>query len=61
VYEGFSEAVAEMVRVSRTFTPDAKNVRVYDRLYNEVYVKMYPTLSPLHRRIAEITGYPKSR
>jgi len=30
-------------------------------LFREVYVKMYPALSPLHDRIAEITNYPKLR
>lgn len=59
IYDGFGEAVSNMVRVERTFSPRMENARVYDRLYNEVYKKMYPVLSPLHSTIAEITGYPK--
>jgi len=59
VYGSFGEAVDKMVRVTRTFTPRQENVRLYDRLFNEVYKKIYPSLSPLHNRIAEITGYPK--
>ncbi len=50
-----------MVRVKETFTPREENARIYDRLFNEVYTKIYPTLSPLHYKIAEITGYPKVR
>jgi sugar (pentulose or hexulose) kinase len=59
IYDSFSEAVDSMVRVKETFTPHEENAKVYDRLFNEVYKKVYPTLSPLHNKIAEITGYPK--
>jgi len=59
IYHGFPEAVDNMVRVKKTFTPHAKNVKIYDRLFNEVYKEIYPALSPLYRKIAEITGYPK--
>ncbi|UCC59768.1 MAG: FGGY-family carbohydrate kinase [Dehalococcoidia bacterium] len=59
IYNSFPEAVANMVKIRDTFTPHEENVRIYDRLFNEVYKKMYSTLSPLHTRIAEITGYPK--
>jgi len=59
IYHDFPEAVDNMVRVKETFTPHAKNVKIYDRLFNEVYKEIYPALSPLYRKIAEITGYPK--
>ncbi len=59
IYHDFPEAVGNMVRVKETFTPHAKNVKIYDRLFNEVYKEIYPALSPLYRKIAEITGYPK--
>ncbi len=59
IYNDFPEAVANMVRVKETFTPRDENVKIYDRLFHEVYKKMYPALSPLHSKIAEITGYPK--
>jgi len=51
--------VANMVRIKDTFNPAEENARIYDRLFNEVYKRVYPTLSPLHYKIAEITGYPK--
>jgi len=59
VYSNFAEAAANMVRVKKTFTPLQENVAVYDRLFNEVYKKLYPALKPLHYKTAEITGYPK--
>lgn len=61
IYNDFPQAVDNMVRVKDTFIPKDENARVYDRLFKEVYVKMYPALSPLHRKIAEITNYPKLR
>ncbi|MEE8469902.1 MAG: FGGY-family carbohydrate kinase, partial [Dehalococcoidia bacterium] len=60
IYNRFPEAVANMVTVKEVFSPCDENVKMYDRLFNEVYKKIYPALSPLHSRIAEITGYPKS-
>jgi len=48
-----------MVRVKKTFIPRQENVVIYDKLFNEVYKKLYPALIPLHYKIAEITGYPK--
>ena len=59
VYNNFNDAVDNMVRVTRTFTPRKDNALIYDRLFNEVYKEVYPALSPLHNKIAEITGYPK--
>jgi sugar (pentulose or hexulose) kinase len=61
VYRSFPEAVEHMVRIKTTFQPIPENARIYDRLFREVYVKMYPSLSPLHGRIAEITNYPRLR
>ena len=61
IYDNFPEAVANMVRVKETFTPSEENAKIYDRLFNEVYKKICPALSPLHYKIAEITGYPKIR
>jgi hypothetical protein len=36
------------------------NREVYDRLYRRVYLKMYRSLRPLYREIAEITAYPRT-
>jgi sugar (pentulose or hexulose) kinase len=61
IHRSFPEAVERMVRVKSTFQPVDENVKIYDRLFREVYIKMYPALSPLHNRIAEIANYPKLR
>jgi sugar (pentulose or hexulose) kinase len=61
IHKGFAEAVEKMVRIKTVFQPVDENAKIYDRLFREVYIKMYPALSPLHKRIAEITNYPKVR
>ena len=58
LYPDFASAVAGMTRVGRVFEPIEGNRAIYDRLYKEVYKKMYRNLQPLYRKIADITGYP---
>lgn len=47
-----------MTRVGKVFQPNPQAVAVYERLYREVYLRMYQQLRPLYRSIREITGYP---
>ncbi|MFA5612522.1 MAG: FGGY-family carbohydrate kinase [Anaerolineaceae bacterium] len=54
----FETAVAEMTHISETFEPNPENHKLYDELYNRVYLKMYDRLSPLYKEIQDITGYP---
>jgi sugar (pentulose or hexulose) kinase len=54
----FETAVAQMTRISNTFDPNPENQKLYDELYNRVYLKMYDRLAPLYKEIQDITGYP---
>ena len=58
IYADFDEAIAKMTRVGKVFQPIPERVKLYRRLFNEVYLKMYPQLQPLYKSIREITGYP---
>jgi len=58
LYPDYQTALARMTHEGDRFTPIAVNVRIYDRLYKEVYLKMYARLSPLYGSIRNITGYP---
>ena len=51
-------AVAAMVRVADRFEPDPAASKVYEDLYQSVYLAMYERLRPLYREIRRITGYP---
>ncbi|GAB3382862.1 FGGY-family carbohydrate kinase [Massilia agri] len=59
LYPDFDAAIGAMTRVGKVFTPSADNQRIYERLYREVYLKMYKRLQPMYRDIARITGYPR--
>ena len=56
----FDTAVSQMTRIGKTFEPNPENHKLYDELYNRVYLKMYDRLSPLYKEIQDITGYPAS-
>jgi sugar (pentulose or hexulose) kinase len=43
------EAVASMVRVTKTFTPNQEAAKRYSYLYKKVYAKIYPKLINLYR------------
>jgi sugar (pentulose or hexulose) kinase len=59
LHPDFDTAVAKMTRVGDVFHPNDETRALYQRLYSEVYLKMYPQLQPLYRKIREITGYPR--
>jgi sugar (pentulose or hexulose) kinase len=48
-----------MTRVGERFEPIAENKALYNRLYKDVYLKMYKQLKPLYKTIQDITGYPE--
>ncbi|MGH8441013.1 MAG: hypothetical protein ACRERW_18485, partial [Pseudomonas sp.] len=45
-------------RVGAVFMPQPEAQQVYERLYKEVYLRMYRQLKPLYQSIRQITGYP---
>lgn len=59
VHSNYEVAIEKMTRVGEVFEPNQATVVLYDRLYKEVYCKMYKRMKPLYRSIREITGYPK--
>ena len=54
LHPDFHSAVAAMTRVGETFSPDPKNHKVYDQLYNEIYLQMYKKLQPFYKKIRRI-------
>ncbi len=59
IHSSYDVAIDEMTRLGRVFEPDQPTVQLYDRLYKEVYLKMYKRMQPLYKSIRDITGYPK--
>lgn len=58
LYPDFKTAVSEMTHLGVSFEPNPTNHRIYDELYNRVYLRMYERLRPLYEEIRDITGYP---
>ncbi len=58
LHPDFETAVSEMAHLGTSFEPDPTNHRIYDELYNRVYLRMYDRLRPLYEQIRDITGYP---
>lgn len=58
LHPDFETAVSDMTRLGETFEPNPTNHRIYNELYNRVYLSMYDRLRPLYNEIRDITGYP---
>ncbi|WP_299975515.1 FGGY-family carbohydrate kinase [uncultured Pseudoteredinibacter sp.] len=57
-YKNHTEACKSMSSIGTVFTPNKGNVKLYNDLYKDVYLKMFPSLSRLYQSIRKITGYP---
>lgn len=58
LHPDFSTAISEMTHQGITYEPNPANHRIYEELYQRVYLKMYGRLRPLYEQIRDITGYP---
>jgi sugar (pentulose or hexulose) kinase len=54
LHRDFATAIGVMTRRGRTFEPQRAASDVYERLYRDVYCKMYPRLRPLYERLRRI-------
>ncbi|MDK2980937.1 MAG: hypothetical protein PWQ55_1284 [Chloroflexota bacterium] len=55
LHRDYATAIHEMTRLGETFVPNAEAQRVYDQLYNEVYLHMYDRLQPFYKAMQNIT------
>ena len=58
-YKDYQQAIKYMTRIDQTFMPMQENVLLYNKLYKQVYQKMYRQLKPIYQQIKKITGYPE--
>ena len=50
-YSTPEEAVKNMVKEGEIIRPNSESHKIYDKLYRNVYLKMYPSLSEIYRNI----------
>ena len=50
-FEDAHDAVEHMVKITKTFKPNMDNHEIYDSLYKDIYLKVYPRLNPLNKLI----------
>lgn len=55
-FGSYEEAVSCMVHYAQTFQPDETNNKLYSRLFNEVYRKLYPRMKPLYQNLFPMFG-----
>lgn len=55
IHPDFATAVKEMTHLGDGFEPHPSAQKIYERLYHEVYSKMYQRLRPLYHTIRDIT------
>lgn len=58
-YQNYQQATQQMTHIIDTFRPIKENVDLYEKLYGQVYLKMYEQLKPIYKQIKKITGYPQ--
>lgn len=59
IHDNFENATKKMVRYSKKFTPDSSNNELYQKIFKEIYVHIYPNLRKLYKNIRKITNYPE--
>ncbi len=57
-YDSFEQAAKAMIRFKDRFEPQLDQVEIYEKLFQQVYRKLYGQLRPSYRAIRRITGYP---
>jgi sugar (pentulose or hexulose) kinase len=58
LFPDFKTAILSMTHPGRIFEPDPATHRIYDELFQKVYIKMYKQLRPLYDQLATIVGNP---
>ena len=58
-YSSFNEAIEKMIHYEDIFQPRLDNVMIYNALYKDVFLRIYPRLKGIYDDIQRITGYPQ--
>jgi sugar (pentulose or hexulose) kinase len=53
-FASFKDAIDAMVHVTTVFSPDSKNHAIYEDLFKECYIKLYPKLHRIYKSLKHI-------
>ncbi len=56
-FKSVEEAIGEMVHIKDSFVPDMQKHAVYEKIYGEVYSKIFDKLRPLYEKSCELEGF----
>jgi sugar (pentulose or hexulose) kinase len=59
IYKDYEDGVASMMREHKTFYPIPQNVEIYERIYHDIYKKIYLKNKDLFKKLGEF-GHFKS-
>ena len=54
VYRNEQEAFQQVYQPGRIYEPTPEYAKRYATFYHEIFTEIYPTLAPLHHKIAEV-------
>ena len=54
VFKDFDEAKENMVRQTKTFSPNEENAKKYNDIYNNVYLKIYKNVKKIYTKMNNI-------
>ena len=54
-YKDVDEAIKNMVHVSSSFKPNEANAKIYENLFNNTYLKLYPSLKGIYSDLWNIS------
>lgn len=55
-YSSYQEAIKNMVHENEVYTPNPENVKIYKKIFSEVYEKIYPRLKNINLAIRRVTS-----
>lgn len=54
MHDNMDSAIDAMTRVGRVFEPNPENAKLYDRLYSDIYAKLYDRMKPIYDTMKEM-------
>jgi len=54
IYKSIDEAVKNMYKVGKIIHPNTNNISLYEKIYQNAYLKIYQNLKPIYKELKNI-------